>query len=185
MSPRARRVALALALFGGSSLVVLGASLAMSACSEVPPTNYGNPTGLRHDNLPGEAGFETLICEGGVEAGTGGACGVSWATDIFPNMTDQGPWKCASAGKCHGGGQAPTIDQTTPQSAYTSLQGYMIAGNPYPYINPDSGDPTQSTIECNLAQACGSGMPEAPGTPLTGDQLCKIDVWVRCGAPNN
>jgi hypothetical protein len=168
--------------------IAAGSLAIVAACSEPPGTDYANPSGLRRDNLPGEAGAAPLVCGGdaGADAASaGGPCAVSWSKDIFPSMAADGAWKCASAGKCHGGAQAPQINASSADTAYESLRGYMISGSPYPYINPDASDPSQSTIECNLHQSCGSPMPIAPGTPLTDTELCKLDVWVRCGAPKN
>jgi hypothetical protein len=181
---RADRVA------GAAAVVVAGMAL-VAACTDPPGTEYGNPSGLRHENLPGEAGAQALTCggDGGDEGGTGttgtpGACVVSWSKDIYPNIKADGAWACAST-KCHGGSQAPKIDATTPQTAYDSLKSYMMGGNPFPYVNPGSADPSQSTILCNLQGTCGNRMPIAPGTPLTPEELCKVDAWVRCSAPSN
>ncbi len=178
-----RRFAVAAgALAAAGAIVVL-------ACGENATTSYGNPSGLSHANLPGEAGISALVCDAGALEGgaapTDGGCAVSWSADIAPKMAAAGAWKCASGGKCHGAQQAPLLDAATPAALYASLQAATVNGNPYPYLNPDSGDPTQSSIECNLAQACGNGMPLAPGTPLTPGELCAIDTWVRCGAPQN
>lgn len=182
------------------SFAALGAGAAVSlvlvaACSSVPETNFGNPSGLSRDRIPGEGGIEALVCTGagtgtdggggGGGGGDGGACGVSFARDIFPNMKAEGAWKCAD-GKCHGGTQAPKIDISSGATAYTSLKDWMIPGSATPYINTDAGgDPTKSTIECNLLSQCGQGMPESPGRALTHDEICVIDAWLRCGAPNN
>ncbi len=172
--------------------LVAGGAVTLFACSDAGVTTYGDPAGLRSENLPGEGGTEAVICgDGGSDGGGGGgggACGVSFKTDIYPNMVAAGAWKCASTGKCHGGGQAPTIDGTSPQSVIDSLKGYTIKvnGNLVPYINVDGGKgPNNSSMECNLTGQCGQGMPIAPGVALTTDQVCRIDAWLRCGAPNN
>jgi hypothetical protein len=178
------------------SILSAGGVATVIACSDVGTTTYGDPSGLRSANLPGEGGTEAVICggDGGAEGGGGGggggggACAVSFKTDIYPNMIAAGAWKCASTGKCHGGGQAPPIDGTSPQTVYDSLKVYSIkvGNNTVPYINADGGkDPSAHSFECNVTGQCGSGMPIAPGTPLTTDQVCRIDAWLRCGAPNN
>ncbi len=169
-----------------------GGVATLVACSDVGTTTYGDPSGLRSQNLPGEGGTEAVVCgDGGSGDGGGGGaggCAISFKADIYPKMTATGPWKCASTGKCHGGGQAPAIDGTTPQTVIDSLKGYAIkvGGNPVPYINVDGGkDPTSSSFVCNVTGQCGQGMPIAPGTALTTDEVCRIDAWLRCGAPNN
>ena len=173
------------------TFVSAGGVVALFACSDVGTTTYGDPTGLRAENLPGEGGTEAVVCgDGGTSEGGGGAgaCAISFKTDIYPNMTAAGPWKCASTGKCHGGGQAPAIDGTSPQTVLDSLKNYSIkvGANPVPYITQDGGkDPTGSAFECNVTGQCGQGMPIAPGISLTADQVCRIDAWLRCGAPNN
>jgi hypothetical protein len=154
-----------------------------SCVSDVGVTQYGDPGALRRDNLPGEGGTEAVVCDGGVPET--GPCPVSFGKDIYPNMTANGIWKCASGGKCHGAQQAPTIDASTPQAVIDSLKAYQISGNQHPYINEGSRDPTQSTFECNMTGECGSGMPLDPGVPLTPAEVCKIDAWLRCGAPSN
>lgn len=174
--------ALASVVATGTGLVVI------AACSQPPETNYGNPAGLRRDNIPGEGGIEALICTGQPEAGAGGAdggnCGVSWAADIFPLFKNDGPFRCTDA-KCHGGPALPLM-QNTPAGAYADLVKYQIKGSPLPYINTDAGgDPTKSTIQCNLLSQCGQGMPQAPGRTPTLAENCLIDAWLRCGAPNN
>ncbi len=164
-----------------------GGLFAIVACSQAPETNFGNPVGLRRDNLPGEGGTESLICANADAGGSAdGGCNVSWSRDIFPNVKAEGPWKCADATKCHGGVQSPKIDTTSASAAYASLKDWKIPGSTNPYINTaGGGDPTKSTIECNLQSQCGQGMPESPGRALTHDEICQVDAWLRCGAPNN
>lgn len=174
-----------------ATFVAAGGAVTLFACSDVGTTTYGDPSGLRSQNLPGEAGTEAVICgDASIEAGGGGGgCAISFKTDIYPNMTATGAWKCASTGKCHGGGQAPPINGATPQTVIDSLKGYTnikVNGNPVPYINVDGGsDPNASSFECNVTGQCGQGMPISPGVALTPTEVCKIDAWLRCGAPNN
>ena len=179
------------------TFVSVGGVATLFACSDAGTTTYGDPSGLRSQNLPGEGGTEAVICGdggsgdggGGGGGGGGGACAISFKTDIYPNMIATGPWKCASTGTCHGGTSSPKIDPTSPQTVIDSLKGYMnikVNGVAVPYINTDGGkDPNGSAFECNVTGQCGNGMPLAPGTSLTPDQVCRIDAWLRCGAPNN
>jgi hypothetical protein len=175
----AKAVGAAIALAALVSIAVL-----ISCVPDVGVTQYGDPNALRRDNLPGEGGAEAVTCDGGTVA-AGDPCPVSFKTDIYPKMTANGPWKCASGSTCHGAQQVPKMDASTPQAIIDSLKAYQIAGNPHPYINVGSNDPTQSTIECNLTGQCGNPMPISPGTLLTPDEVCKVDVWLRCGAPTN
>ena len=187
----------------GVGVAVVTTGVLIAACSEAPATNFGTPTGLRRENIPGEGGAEPLICTGvgsgdggggGGDGGggEGGACAVSWATDIFPKMKTDGPWHCADA-KCHGAIQPPIINVTTPSAALDSLKDWKIPGSPTPYIITagaiaEAGaptDPTKSTIECNLQSQCGQGMPQSPGKAPTHDEMCVIHAWLLCGAPNN
>jgi hypothetical protein len=163
-----------------------GALLVIAACSTPPETNFGNPNALRRDNLPGDGGSEPLDCKDATPGADGG-CGVSFAKDIFPKMKAEGPWQCGNVDKCHGGTKAaPPINTSTPTDVIASLSGYLITGAVQPYINPDGGgDPSKSMIECNLRNQCGQGMPESPGVAPTTDEICAIDAWLRCGAPNN
>lgn len=182
-----------------SSLLVvagIGTALLLAACSQPPETNYGNPAGLRRDNLPGDAGSSEVTPSNcptpvtGAGSGDGGSeggatCAVSWANDIFPNMKPDGPWKCTTQTTCHGGVQAPVIDGTSGSTAYLSLKDYKIPGRTTPYINAGSTDPTQSSMDCNLQGKCGNSMPLAPGRVLTHDEICLLETWLACGAPNN
>ena len=156
----------------------------VSCAPDVGVTQYGDPNALRHDNLPGEGGTEAVTCDGGTPA-AGDPCPVSFKTAIYPKMTANGPWKCASGNTCHGAQQAPKIDAGSPQAVIDSLKAYQISGNPHPYINVGNNDPTQSTFECNVTGQCGAGMPQTPGVPLTPDEVCQIDMWLKCGAPSN
>jgi hypothetical protein len=174
----------------------VGAAIGLAACiavavtiscvPDVGVTQYGDWNALRHDNIPGEGGVGIpVVCDGGPAPAN--ACPVSFSKAIYPKMKADGAWKCASTGTCHGAQQAPKIDTTTAQSVIDGLKGYMISGNPHPYINVGNNDPTQSTFVCNITTTnqCGNPMPQSPGTPLTPDEICQIDQWIRCGAPSN
>ncbi|MEO6417919.1 MAG: hypothetical protein ABIP39_00830 [Polyangiaceae bacterium] len=173
----ARNVSLAVLTGLGIALLALG-----PACSTEPEVTYGKPGLLSKDNLPGEAGAEPLLCagDGGAE---GGACTVSWKKDIFPKMA--GAWSCASA-NCHAPAnkQAPTIDATKADESYTTLTGYKMSTKPMLNYIDTNGDPSKSTIECNLGGSCQPTMPNN-GVSLTADERCQLHSWLACGAPNN
>src|SRR5262245_24786363 len=97
------RLATAIAAAVGFASCAVVAAL-VACVPDVGTTQYGDPAGLRRDNLPGEGGAETVVCEAG-PSGDGGACAVSFSKDIFPNMTANGAWKCASGNTCHGAQQ--------------------------------------------------------------------------------
>ncbi len=188
MSERVRSVAAALVL------VVPASILAFIACAEVGTTHYGDPHSLSSANL-GEAGVEPVQCGGGdaaIEASGGAGCAVSFSKDIYPSMTANGAWKCAAAAPCHGAQQnapPPAINGTTPQTMYDSLKDFKIGGAGNPYINAGNTDPSKSSLECNVQGQCGSLMPKLDNPPgakaLSHDEICKIDAWLKCGAPNN
>ncbi len=180
-------------VFGLSAVTAggFGAYLVLSACSPSPvDVSYGNPNTLDRKNIPGEGGAEPLLCGGdggGVSAkGADGGCGVSFTTDIYPYMKNDGPWQCTTAA-CHGGGSQPAIDGTSADKCYQSLKAITVVGLPYlpsGGAKPD-GAAASSSITCNLQGSCGSKMPKAPGKDPTTDELCKIDAWLACGAPLN
>jgi hypothetical protein len=178
----ASTVAAALGLAGCLAIGIIAACV-----PDVGTTNYGDPNGLRRDTLPGEGGTEAVACDGGGGGGGegGGPCAVSFAKDIYPNMVANGAWKCASTGTCHGAQQTPLIDASTPAAVIDSLKDYMISGDPHPYIAQGKTDPNASAFECNVTGVCGSAMPQSPGVPLSPAEVCKIDAWLRCGAPSN
>ena len=177
------------ALWVSGAAASLAASLAViGACTGEPETHYGNPNTLKKSNLPGEAGIEPLAC-GDAGAGdadlAGDACGVSWSTDLYPKMVGDQSWQCATAA-CHAPGKTlPAIDPKSASNALTSLKAHKLASRPNdPYIGT-SGDPSKSTIECNLGGQCDPSMPIGAGKQLTGDERCQLHAWLRCGAPNN
>jgi hypothetical protein len=127
---------------------------------------------------------------GGPEAGPPG-CAVSWTTQLFPNMTETGKWKCAETTMCHGGLQAPKMT-SDPVATYKTLASYTTQNAPMnlPYILPGSTDATKSAVLCNLSSgACGAQMPLAgvvAGTvALTAQEDMMVSTWVACGSPNN
>lgn len=174
----------------GSVLAAFGiitAHVALSACSEPEDTSYGNPNTLDRKNLPGEGGVEPLNCGGGGDGGgegglkfDGGDC-PSFATDIFPAFTANGVWRCAAA-DCHGGATAPTVAGGDAGACLTSLKAIAVGG--VPYVSSDGGkDPAAQTLLCNLQGTCGSKMPKPPATDPSNEDLCKVEAWLKCGAP--
>lgn len=171
-----------------TAMVSGGAVLSVPACSTVPDQNYGDPTGLRSANLPGEAGaVVTGVCEGGLglpadAAVPEGGCRVSFERDLYPRFLLDGGWRCA-APACHGGGQPPVLDGGSPEALLATLRGYSLQGTPYLAPSTDGGDPKRSALYCNLLRTCGSPMP--PSVPAKPQELCILETWLRCGAPSN
>jgi hypothetical protein len=165
-------------------LALLSMGVELASCNEPAATVYGNPNTLDRKNLPGEGGAAPLECpEAGVKY-DGGDC-PSFAADIFPYLTPAGKWKCSDTTACHAtGGTTPIIDTTSPATCYASLQKATVAGKPY-FPTGDGGANLSETTGflCNLQGGCGSKMPKPPGTDPLNEELCKIDQWLKCGAP--
>ncbi|MBX3190116.1 MAG: hypothetical protein KF819_24025 [Labilithrix sp.] len=177
-----RRVVLA----GCALSLAIGAVTALSvSCTEPELSPFGNPNTLDRKNLPGEGGVEALVCtgegEGGAGGGFDGGC-PSFATDIFPYFTAGGTWRCAD-GACHApGATAPPIVETSAAECLASLKQIQVAK--IPYVSSDGGkDPNAQSLLCNLQGSCGSKMPKPPGADPTTADLCKIEAWLKCGAP--
>lgn len=168
---------------GGLSLLAVGLMLS-SACFDVADTNYGNANGLARSNIPGEAGVIGAACTSFTVSIDGGGSCPSFANDIFPYFN--GAWACTSAG-CHGGPQAPQMNPASASETIAGMASYSIAGKPYLPTGTgggDAGDPvTSSSFMCNVQGTCGSKMPKAPGIDLTGEEICLVQAWLRCGAP--
>jgi hypothetical protein len=167
----------------GAAMLLLAATVRLgTGCDDEGLTAYGNPNTLDRKNLPGEAGAEPLNCGGG-DAGAGqfdGGC-PSFAADIYPNFIATGKWQCSTPA-CHGGASTPNIRGDNAAAALQDLRAVTVLGKPY--ITADGGDPqATSSFICNLQGSCGSKMPKAPGIDATGEELCVIDAWLRCGAP--
>ena len=171
-------------VFGAAiAAIALGGVRALVACSEITPTTFGNPNTLDRQNLPGEGGVEQLICAADASADGGGFDGgcPSFATDIYPYFTAAGTWRCSDKA-CHGGATAPPIDGANPGACLASLR--KIAVKNVPYVLSDGGkDPNSSSILCNLQGSCGSKMPKPPGVDPSNADLCKVQAWLKCGAP--
>jgi hypothetical protein len=188
-----RRIVLGIAALCGSLLPVGAAG-----CSSFDNTSYGPPGGLTGKKLPGQSDTaDAGPSEGGMDdaagAGDGGApasdCGVSWSTQIFPQMTASGSWKCSDMSSCHGGLQSPLMT-ADPSVTYAHLAAYTMHLGPQrlPYLLPGEPDPSKSGIECNLtSDACGNRMPlTSNGARLLDAQQSQVlDAWVRCGSPDN
>lgn len=167
--------------------------LLLASCAIEDGTKYGNPSGLKRDNLPSppeggtSSGGDAGACAMEAGAGEGGAsCGVSWSNDIWPKLSGSGTWKCAAA-QCHGGGStSPPINDK--DQAYDALTAYMVAGKPY--IKPCSNDPNASSFICNLQGTCGNKMPLVDSMlgsmAASQTEISQLNTWViQCGAPKN
>lgn len=165
------------------SLAVGGITAFSISCSEPELSPFGNPNTLDRKNIPGEGGVEALVCsggEGGAGGGFDGGC-PSFATDIFPYFTAGGTWRCADKA-CHGGTSDPPIAETNAAACLTSLKAIQVTK--IPYVLSDGGtDPNAQSLLCNLQGSCGSKMPKPPGADPTVADLCKIEAWLKCGAP--
>lgn len=182
-----RKKAFRLALLGGSA-VLLGIA-AVVACSAPAGTPYGNPNTLDRKNLPGEGGAEPLTCGGdaAVEAGVGANCGVSFSRDLYPYFADAGG--CALP-TCHAAGKNdPPIDTSSADKLYASLRSDKCKAAGLPYLPPGDGgiasDGGGTSLLCNLRGECGRKMPEGAGKDPSNDDLCRMQAWIACGAPNN
>jgi hypothetical protein len=175
-----------------AAIPLLCAAVASFGCSSLDNTNFGPPGGLTGKKIPLPAGSDS----GGsppTDAGAADAgntdCGVSWANQIFPQMAPTGSWRCADATSCHGGLQAPQM-ATDPRATYATLAAYTMQFAPQrlPYLLPGDSDPSKSGIECNLSSStCGNRMPlvTSGARLLDSQEMQMIDIWVRCGSPDN
>ena len=191
----------------GGLLGVSVVAASFAACGGEVDTHYGPPSGLTGKSPPlpsggsgdsgtgnppvttGDGGKPNALC-GGNGPVDGGACAVSWKTNIYAKMGAVGAWKCADA-NCHGtfGGNPPYIMGSNSHADYVALTVAKITAKPY--LNPCSTDPAQSTIACNVgatAPLCGLGpMPFTTNgaTPLTAAEKADLMTWVASGSPEN
>lgn len=168
----------------GSACAIAFGLVVAASCAEPEATTFGNPNALDRKNLPGDGGgAEPLVCTGDAGGQFDGGC-PSFQTDIYPYFTAAGRFRCAD-GKCHGGTTKPLIDAGTPGSCLAALRAIKV-GN-IAYVPSDAGtkDPNATTLLCNLQGTCGRKMPDPPGADPTTADLCKIEAWLKCGAPNN
>jgi hypothetical protein len=196
----------------------LGYGTVLACSNYVPPdvATYGPPNGLtgkspdapENDGDGGGGGDDagtTTTSEGGTTATTflcqssggtivdGGACAVSFATQIFPMMQAGGSLNCGgTTNGCHGSSAAvaPKLDATMTAAGYYAVYANyaQVDNGNKPYFDPCSTDPTQSDFVCNTLAAtatgeCGSSMPL--GSPATSADQALIAQWVACGAPFN
>jgi hypothetical protein len=173
---------------GGAGALAIALAV-VGACGGEPETHYGNPNTLKKSNLPGEAGIEPLACSGDAGASDaalqGDACAISWSKDIYPNMLGPDKWQCATSA-CHAPGkQVPAIDPQNAGAALTSLKAYKMSTKPNDTYIGTTGDPSKSTIECNLSGQCDPAMPIGAGKQLSNDERCRLHAWLQCGAPSN
>ena len=171
-------------IVAASTALALVGVRALVACSEITPTTFGNPNTLDRKNLPGEGGVEQLLCAGGDGGGDGGTfdggC-PSFTTDIYPLFTAGGTWRCSDKA-CHGGATAPAVDGTNAGACLASLKKINVKN--VPYVLSDGGkDPNAQSLLCNLQGSCGSPMPKAPGADPSTRDLCMVEAWLKCGAP--
>ncbi len=170
-------------ILGAAAALALVGVRAVVACSEITPTTFGNPNTLDRKSIPGEGGTEQLVCsvDGGGDAGRfDGGC-PSFATDIYPYLAAAGTWRCSDA-TCHGGATLPAVDGTSAAACLASLKKITVKNAPY--VPSDGGkEPGSSSFLCNLQGTCGSKMPKPPGVDPTPSDLCKVEAWLKCGAP--
>jgi len=190
--------------------VSLGVGAHVACSNYVPPDvpNYGPPNGLSGkapdtptgggddagggttpEDAGGSTGATPLLCQ--TSGGTivdGGACAVSFTTQIYPKMQAGGTWNCAGIVGCHGGSAiAPVLNGTTAQSFYDAManMSFTYVTPAVPYVNPCSTSPTSSALACSVASTgtCGNLMPL--GTAMPAADQTTIATWVACGAPFN
>jgi hypothetical protein len=126
------------------------------------------------DTSPG-----TSASGGGSSCPSSASC-PSFASDIYPSMKGSGAWRCADS-SCHGGGRnAPAIDDSSASACLNSLKAVTIRGKAY---IAGGSDPSASSILCNVQGACGEKMPKSPAPSLSNAEVCKIEAWLKCGAP--
>ena len=163
-----------------------------AGCNIEADTKFGNHSGLLKENLPtppaaGDGGGEGgVLCNGNGPI-DGGACAVSWKTDIWPKMSSSGVWSCAN-NKCHGATANDPSSLDGQDHAYAILTKWTTTGGK-PYINPCTTDPDASSYLCNMNGSCGTRMPYPDNTigsgPATPGDLATLTTWIACGSPNN
>lgn len=132
----------------------------------------------------------------------GGACDVSFKTDIYDALLSEvGKAKCADAG-CHGDMAAPGakdffLPAGSASDAHAALLAYQFDSPAGPYIS--CGSPDDSRFLCNMFLGagnpnpypkCGTTMPQLTNPNVSQEVLTLADLelikeWIKCGAPNN
>ena len=159
--------------------------------------NFGAPNALAGQKQPGPSSDNTPRDGGGgggqpkcVESGgalvDGGACAVSFKTDILASFSTAG----CQAATCHGGSNPqyePKINPDDPTGTWNVFANFTLSNPAKLYINPCSTDPAESTIACNVngAAKCGTLMPSGSAAGLDSTIVTMIEDWLKCGAPNN
>jgi hypothetical protein len=176
---------------GGETDTTFGPPDGLVGRAAPPPTTTATTTTTGTGTTPpaGDGGSPPPSTDGGTtppaEGGTTGTCAVSWANDVFPMLESTGSGSCGSAA-CHANGaQQPPVLDGNAAGTYNAFKGYTLLNN-VGYITPGDTSPAGSSMDCNLVtNSCGAGvMPMAPGA-LSAAQKTTIDVWIKCGAPQN
>lgn len=163
---------------------------------------FGSPNALADQKPPGGS-TDFVIDDGGVVtpstgasvlcvknggtlvANDGGACAVSFKTDVLAILGTAG---CATTSDCHGGANPkyqPRIEPSDGPTTWATLAAFQLSDGK-PYINPCSTDKAQAGLACNLSATgtCGTKMPLGGGQVSAAD-VTKIETWLGCGSPNN
>jgi hypothetical protein len=162
---------------------------------------YGPPNALSNTKTPGGStdfftedggvattpgsGPSVLCVKNGGALADGGACAVSFKTDVLAILGTAG---CASSSDCHGGANPkyqPRIEPSDGPTTWATLAAFQLSDGK-PYINPCSKDKAQAALACNLSATgtCGTKMPLGGGQVSPAD-VTKIEAWLACGSPNN
>lgn len=185
--------------FGGASALVSGCVTEQERTPYGPPSILGSrklpdPEGVTTPGTPPPAEDGTAACGTPVEPDPG--CTVSWKTDLFPLLRDDpsngATMKCSNSGACHGepATQEPVFSNDDASLALKQLAAFTkasLGGTAKPYINVCSKDPEASSINCNLAGACGLAMPQGGVGSIqpSSEFMDKLKTWLACGAPDN
>lgn len=136
---------------------------------------------------PGQSKSPLCVKNGGtlLGAGDGGACAVSFKTDVLAILGTAG---CAVSSDCHGGANPkyqPRIEPSDGPGTWEILAAFQLSDGKA-YVNPCSTDKGQAGLACNLSATgtCGTKMPLGGGQVSPAD-ITKIETWLACGSPNN
>jgi hypothetical protein len=201
---RLRPTALVAACLTGGILLV-GACTTDYQLGQGDP-NFGGPNALAGKRPPGatnetsnEAGAGSTsgasstpacVAAGGTLAGSsapdGGTCAVSFSKEILAAF---GLANCATAA-CHLGStprNPPQIEPSDGPGTWKILQGFTGSAG-LPYINPCSTDDTKAAMGANMLPDPGpakGGVHMPQGAQLPQGDIDKINIWLKCGSPNN
>jgi hypothetical protein len=190
-----------------ASACVTGGILLIGACTTdyqqgKGDPSFGGPNALAGKRPPGATSDNAT--EGGAPSTSGGAgsvpncvaaggslvdagtCPVSFKTEILGAF---GLANCATAA-CHLGAtprNEPQIEPSDGPGTWKILQAFTgSAGKPY--INPCSTDDTKSAMGANMLPdpgPAGGGVHMPQGAQLPQGDIDKINIWLKCGSPNN